>query len=247
MFNETLLTALLRRTNILPDEDLLTKVTDKIAEKIKVENVAEYYQISRQFGLVNIAKSTLDLMKRCFSIVAETNGFKELPFNLVKIILASSSLKIDTEMEVFKAAESWLNFNYKDRRKYAKDLLLKARFPLLTKSALKSIININLSLFLSENCIPVIKSLEDCDHHDFKGVVYKKKNHNYYIRRYCDQSSHDILVCCPSKTSSMTLKLIDGDTLTDVKPNLPFYTKSDQFELVTIRRKCLYFYKILQR
>ena len=175
MFNETLLTALLRRTNILPDEDLLTKVYDKIAEKIKVENIAEYYQISRQFGLVNIAKSTLDLMKRCFSIVAETNGFKELPFNLVKIILASSSLKIDTEMEVFKAAESWLNFNYKDRRKYAKDLLLKVRLPLLSKSALKKIIAKNSSLIESEDCIQIIKSLAESDHHDLKKVCIGKR------------------------------------------------------------------------
>ena len=250
MFNESLLIVFLKLTYILLNEDLQTKVTEKIAKKIKVENVAEYYQISGQYGLVNIAKSTLDLMKRCFSMVAETNGFKELPFNLVKKILASSSLKIDTEIEVFKAAESWLNFNYKNRSKYAKDLLLKVRFPLLSDSALKSVITKNSSLFEGKDCIHLVKSLTD--KHDFKGGVYKKKNQNYFAQRYCNQSRQNILVCYPTKTKlkmkkrkqknkeiekekkSMTLTLIDSNTLTNVK-SCKLITENDQFELVTIR------------
>ena len=130
----------LKLNKILPNEDLQKKITEKKVKKIEIENVAEYYQISKQYGLINIARLTLNLMERWFSMVAETNGFKKLPFNLVKRVLASSSLKIDTEIEVLKAAESWFNYNYKDRRKFAKDLLLKVRFPLLSKSALKTII-----------------------------------------------------------------------------------------------------------
>ena len=241
MFHESLMTVFLKLNCILLNEDLQTKVTKKIAKKIKVENVAGYYQISRQYGLVDIAKSTLDLMERCFSMVTETDGFKELPFSLVKKVLASSSLKIDTEIEVFKAAETWLNFDYKERRKYAKDLLLKLRFPFLSKSALKSLITKKSSLIKIEDCIPVIKSLEDCDRHDFKGGLYKKKNHNYYIRRYYDRSRHDILVGLRSKKGSMTFKLIDSDILTNVKTNLPFYAKHEQFELVTIKGKTYIF------
>ena len=81
--------------------------------------------------------------ERCFPIVIETKNFFHLDFNLVVKILASSELNIHSEVEVLNAAINWLKHNIEERNKYAKQLLLKVRLPLLSEHALKYVLDKN--------------------------------------------------------------------------------------------------------
>ena len=56
-------------------------------------------------------------------MIADTVNFLELDFIIIKKILSSSGLNIDSELQVFNAADSWLCHDITERRKYAKELL----------------------------------------------------------------------------------------------------------------------------
>ena len=108
--------------------------------KITLQNVATYYQLSKLYSLKYIVHDTKAYIHSWFTTVAETNNFLELDFFLVEKILLSSDLHITSEIEVFNAAEAWINHNFIDRKKHAKDLLMTVRIHLLSKHALKHIL-----------------------------------------------------------------------------------------------------------
>ena len=83
----------------------------------------------------------MSLIEQCFSMFADSEIFLELEFNYIIKIISSSGLNIDSELQVFNAADSWLSHDITERSKYAKDLLSKVRLPLLSISALKQVLN----------------------------------------------------------------------------------------------------------
>ena len=89
-------------------------------------------------------------------MVYATRMFLELNFSFIKKILASSELHIDSELEVLKALEMWIDFNINGRKQFAKDLLLKVRLNLLSDYALKFILE-KTSLFKANNgCVALV-------------------------------------------------------------------------------------------
>ena len=61
-------------------------------------------------------------------------------FHLLKI-LSSSELFVTSELEVFNAADKWLNYNIEERIKFAEQLLSKIRLSLLPEVSLKDALN----------------------------------------------------------------------------------------------------------
>ena len=51
-------------------------------------------------------------------MIVDTKSFIELDIKTVSKILASSSLQIDSEVEVYNAANKWLNCNSEERSKF---------------------------------------------------------------------------------------------------------------------------------
>ena len=88
------------------------------------------YQLASIFNLADVTSTVLRYIERCFSMIVDTECFLELDINTVSKILASSSLQIDTEVEVYSAANKWLNYNIEARSKFARHLLMKVRFNL---------------------------------------------------------------------------------------------------------------------
>ena len=108
-----------------------------IKERINVQNVATYYQIAKYFNFTELSKLALRYIERCFTVVCETHNFLELDYTLFAKVLGSSNLRLDSELEALKAADGWVSYNYDERWKFAKDLLLKIRLHLLSDRALK--------------------------------------------------------------------------------------------------------------
>ena len=156
-------------------------------------------------------------MERWFTTMIETEDFLQLDFNIVRTLLASSSLNIDTEIEVFEAAVAWLNYKFDERIEHVTDILLKVRFPLLSEAALLSLPNS--SLCKSKNYVKIIvKRLIEERHYYFKDDLYKHKNNNYYLSRCCNQNMYDIFTCNGLKKSeSRSIQLVDGNTFETVR------------------------------
>ena len=161
-----------------------------IKNKLLMKKVALFYQFSNLFNLPGLHKATLRLIERCFTIVCDTDNFKHLDYTSVSKILASSSLFLTSEIEVYKVAERWLNYNIEERSKYIKDLLLKARINLLSKDTLRKLSNDSTFLKNDDRCVKILNEPLDCRESNLN-----KSTSHYQKSRYCTHKSFNLLVC----------------------------------------------------
>ena len=190
----------LKLNKIFLNENVDTKLCKIVKDKCNIHNVLTCHQLTKIFKLSSLAKLTFSYIERSFTILADTVSFLELDFiNLVKI-LRSSQLLITTELEVYNSANNWLSYNVNERSKYAKDLLLTVRFPLLADSALKYIL-VKPSSFIEIN--ESYKILETIAVN--KELYFQNKSNTYHTTRYCNQQSFDILVCGNQKKRSQRI------------------------------------------
>ena len=107
------------------NEHLISEAFENFNEKLQIKNAVLFYQLAVQFNLTNLNNTVLRYIERCFGMIVGTESFLELDINTVSKILASSSLQIDSEVEVYNAANKWLNYNIEERSKFAKQLFFK--------------------------------------------------------------------------------------------------------------------------
>ena len=115
------------------NKDKRLKIFDFIKDKMSKDNVLTFYSLAKLYKLDIIYKSSLLYIERCFPMVVENRNSMHLDFSVVTKILESFELNIHSEVEVFKAAITWLKLNSEERSKYVKQLLLKVRLPLLSE------------------------------------------------------------------------------------------------------------------
>ena len=131
----------------------------------------------------------LNYRKRCFTSFVETERFLKLDYPRVFDLLSSSDLLITSEIEVFDAADAWVAHNIEERSKYAKDLLLQIRFPLLSYSASKFILSESSSFQKVKECCTIIHNITE---HKETSLQSSGK---YFTNRYCSQNCFSLVVC----------------------------------------------------
>ena len=146
----------LKAKKLLLNDDKSDEIFRKTVKQINVENVATFYYVSSIFKISSLVKECLCYIERCFTMVAKTSSFLELDFLSIAKIVSSSNLHITSEIEVFDAIEFWLRHNIKERSKFAKRLLMKVRYLILSSRAQKY-------LFYRASCLiqDGVDSLED--------------------------------------------------------------------------------------
>ena len=137
------------------------------------------------FNLSSVAQKALKVIERCYTNVIETENFLQLDVNLVKKIFFSSELNITSELEVFTAANDWINFKVNKRKKYAKALLLAVRLPLLSDPALNHLLGY--SICNNDECRSLVRS-----------VLLDRKTFHQQGKsvepRYCSQNLFEIFL-----------------------------------------------------
>ena len=117
---------------------------------------------------------------------ADCDNFLELEFLSIRKVLSSNELNIDSELQVFNAADNWLCHDIIERRKNAKNLLSNVRFQLLSVPALEQIYERLLSNY--HQCSIIIEAVS----------VKKQQSKSTSCKietRYCNQSNFNIVVC----------------------------------------------------
>ena len=66
----------------------------------------QLYRLSSTFDLSNTIIVSMSLIEQCFSMFADSDSFLEIEFKYIRKILSSSELNIDSELQVFNAADS---------------------------------------------------------------------------------------------------------------------------------------------
>ena len=179
----------LKTNNVLLRKDLKIKDLKEITNKINVQNVATHYQVAKLFNLNELAELALCYIERCFTAVCETNNFFELKFNLVLKILARPELRIDSELQVLDATEDWVCSNFEQKRKFAKDLLLKVRLPLLPSHYLNNRLNRDVPFNKIDDCVQILREVSKNNI-----SAYKNKPKTFFSHRFCYQNMFNIIL-----------------------------------------------------
>ena len=199
--------------NILVAKDFEKNICSRIKDNINIENVASYYQLTNNLNLKGISQEILKYIERRFPMVSKTESFLHTDYSFVEKILSSSNLYISSELEVFSVAAAWISYNLETRRKFAKDILLKIRLPLLSYHALAQVvcknstfININESLLLLKN---ILQNREE---------LYRDKPVSFFTNRYCEQNSFKLFICGTVDSTSMeTIEQVNEIDKTKIK------------------------------
>ena len=178
----------MKKSNILLSENEENKICKVFKDKTTFENVTIFYKIAAFYKLQNLFNGFLCYIERFFTVVAETENFLKLNFAFVSKILSSSSLHITSELEVLKAAEDWLSYNFEERKSFASDLLLKVRLCLLSENSLKCLLLKSSTFRKDERCVKTIqKVLQEESKCNLRNLAARY--------RCCEQSMFNTLVC----------------------------------------------------
>ena len=167
----------------------MKNISKVISANLQIKNAACVYQFGNLFCLTSVQKLNLNYIERCFTLASDTDSFMLLDYTSISKILASSSLLITSEVEVFNALKKWLNYNIEERSKYAEDLLLKVRLHRLPNKIIRHLLND--STVLGNYCgfgKNVKRNLEDKN--KFLNQLSSSRR-----SRYCKQQMFEILVC----------------------------------------------------
>ena len=219
--------------SVLLDE----KLASKIEEELNSVNVSLFYNLATSFKFsVNIKYKIECYIERHFSVVSQTESFSQLYVCLVTKILSSSKLNIDCELEVVEAAVQWVNYDYEERRKHAKDLLLTVRLPLLSGRAFIYALK-QFSLLGYEGRMlkkSIMKNKKD---------FYQNKSSEYFTNRYCSQKYFDILVYGGLTPNGLVSNIneINGKCLGDFELSKPIAKERYFLDAVYLRNSIYFF------
>ena len=170
--------------------DVESKIHKHMEDKINIPNVLNFYQLTKLFNVSHLKKTNFTYIQRCFTMLVETQNFLELDFTSISKILASSGLLITSEHEVYNAANAWVSHYIEERSKFAENLLLKVRLPLLSDETLKFLLNKSSSFSNNDACRAKFEEILNN-----KDEFIENNCSNYYTHRCCNQDCFNILIC----------------------------------------------------
>ena len=211
--------------------DVESNIHKHIVDNINIRNVNSLYQLAKLFNLFSLAKPVFMYIERFFTMLVETESFLELDYTCITNILASSGLLLTSELEVYNAGNLWLGHNINERSKFAKDILLKVRLSLLSREALKFLLNKSSSFRNNDACKATIEEILEAILNNKDQLIQNSCISNY-TNRYCDQDSYNILICGgydhKQKINVNTVKQMGGKQL-EYQKVLPSMIKGRQY------------------
>ena len=212
------------------------EITKQTEGRIEVNNVSTFYQFAKIYNLSVFATTTLNYIERCFTMVAGSRNFQQVDFGSIKKLLASSSLQITSEVEVWKAARHWIGCNVDERRRHAKSVLLKTRFSLLSNCALREILETSPSYLESVELAKILDKFS-------RGKDASERN--FSTTRHCSQNNFSILLSGGFSYETMRLtnqlNQIRGTKFDLLKTLRPMTEKLGMFETVFLNGAVYFF------
>ena len=223
-----------KRKTFLMDEDIENEISKQMENKVNLNNAIAIFFSSKIFKISNLSKVSFSFIERLFPMVANSSNFLKLDFKSVAKILSSSELSIDSELEVYNAADGWLRYKLTERSNYAKDILLRIRLSLLSVPALNQISNKNSCFNTNDECASIIKEVLE-NKKDFR--LSKPRT----TGRYCNHNNFDIIICGGkhARTENLLYDVhsIKANNTNNVK-ELPKINKGREYpEMVSVKGK----------
>ena len=196
------------------DDDLSKVTLNKLTNKISFKTVTTYYHVANLFKSKNLDVRCFSYIKHCFTTICNDTNFLELEFKEVAKIISSSELRIDSELEVLNAADSWIKYDFEKRRICGKDLLLKVRLPVMHEHNLSHIANMDMTFNKIDDCVALLKEISQK-----RRIFYHGKSSNFYFNRCSSLNSFNIIVSggYDSREGSKRVQKVDCEDFSVMK------------------------------
>ena len=168
-----------------------------VIKSLNAETALIFNELSCVYHYPCAAEITKNYVDQHFLAIAETQSFLNSRVEIVSKVLSRSSLSITSELEVFKAANNWINFDLTKRARHSKDLLRLIRLPLLKKFHLSSDAFKDSSFANNKECLLVMKNIS--------------KGRNKDSLNFCCTTRH--CVSSPFRLIAFSENCLDGSKL----------------------------------
>ena len=174
----------LKITKMFNSDVMKVSIHNSVNRKLNVNTATFYYAFSDTFTNFH---SALEYIERWFGLVVEEKKHLDLMFEQFEKVLYSSNLNISSEVEIFNAADGWINHDADQRCKFAKELIKKVRLHLLSSAALNNLLSNENWFSKSSHSKIYIENVMNRK----TGFDYERIDHQ---NRYCGHSQFDMLI-----------------------------------------------------
>ena len=180
--DENNLVDLLEAERLLVNSNLKLYICEKVVEMLTIKNCCFYLELSKLFCLKDLRDFLYNNIFQCYLTKFNLRLFYELSFKDL-LILISSELQTDSELEVFNSIVDWINYKESERKIYIDKLLKFVRLPLLTKEIIVNVVKAHPLCSNNLNCRTIIdKALEiKKNKHQFLSSIFLQNR--YYGRK----------------------------------------------------------------
>ena len=130
--NEKNILLILKTASQLLLKDFEKYCFENYIKKPNLNNFYLIYESSKTF----MRKEMFHYAEKAFEFFVQNEYFCKMDLSFVTKLLSSSQLNLSNEIQVFKAANSWLKYSFNERSKHASYILSKVRLSLLSLSEL---------------------------------------------------------------------------------------------------------------
>ena len=166
-----------------------------LKKKLDPKNVCFFYQVMKNNSRKDTYILISNYLQKYFVLVTENNYHMEFNFDFIKAVISCPKLKITSEIEVFNAAEAWVVYDIEERSRFALELLKGVCLPLLSLSALKSLIDRDSGFTKCSDCFRYIQN-----EINIKEKRSVRQASTVVQNRHCEQDSFHTIVYSPKGT-----------------------------------------------
>ncbi|XP_029112348.1 kelch-like protein 33 [Scleropages formosus] len=158
----------------------LTLCQDFLKNHIDANSCLDILVLAETYGLVQLGQQAEQYALRHFSCVAGGNKFRDLPVVLLEHLLKKDTLCVDSEVQVFRAVQTWVEDDLGERLCFLAGLLEHVRFGLMSRSELQEVQSCSL-LSQDPRCRQTRENVEAFLQMSHKGAPCKPRTHNQVL------------------------------------------------------------------
>ncbi|CAG5114380.1 Oidioi.mRNA.OKI2018_I69.chr2.g8436.t1.cds [Oikopleura dioica] len=152
---------ILHAATMLQVEPVIKFCCQYLEEEISIGNCVEIKNLARFFSLKEVEDAVQNHILTNFAKFVHTEEFLRLPVEDLCGILSSDSLWGQSELELFKASDKWLQHDLPNRSQYIRQVMNNIRFPLIAPDDLdEKVENVD---YMKGECMELL--LEACNYH----------------------------------------------------------------------------------
>jgi len=201
---------LVATANFLQLQSLKEMGIKYLENKLSPASAVEIMILADKHNCMNLLQSAEKLISDNFLIVAKTEGFKKLTFEMLYQFVQSEDIRVMKEEEVFEAVLLWYKADFGNRMEKDKqlpDLLHEIRFPLISPSYLNEVIEKEVLLQRNKACYDIVN-----------------EGKNFHSPYNIDKTSVDSKLTRPRKFMGVVWGVVAVGGLQDEKPTKDVFT-----------------------